>query len=208
MLDIKNEPKYHIIKNFLTKEEAEVMLSEMKANSEVDRKPGFMFYPIPGSEDDFLRETVSLPWDPNKKIKALLEFSKQFIKENYNLWGDIYFRRVHGNAMLPEIDFPSHTDEDPSADGLRDGSKRTYVADLFLNDDHEGGELGFNIDGKEEVIKPEAGDLIIFPGYLIPHWVTKVVSGERWNIMAIYYDIPEGKDPDSLLSADTKNSLD
>jgi acyl-CoA synthetase (AMP-forming)/AMP-acid ligase II len=59
---------------------------------------------------------------------------------------------------------------------------------VYLNDDYEGGELGFATHGI--VIKPKIGDLIIFPGNMhYPHEVFEVLSGTRYTL-PIWFTIP------------------
>jgi hypothetical protein len=62
-----------------------------------------------------------------------------------------------------------------------------YVTDnnlptlIYLNDDYEGGELGFPTHNM--LIKPKIGDLIMFPGNLnYPHEVKEVLSGTRYTL--------------------------
>lgn len=69
-----------------------------------------------------------------------------------------------------------------------------YVTDnhlptlVYLNDDYEGGELGFATHGL--VIKPKKGDLIIFPGNMhYAHEVFEVLSGTRYTL-PIWFTIP------------------
>ena len=69
-----------------------------------------------------------------------------------------------------------------------------YVTDnhlptlVYLNDDYEGGELGFATHGL--VIKPKKGDLIMFPGNMhYAHEVFEVLSGTRYTL-PIWFTIP------------------
>jgi hypothetical protein len=52
----------------------------------------------------------------------------------------------------------------------------------YLNDDYEGGELGFPILDLE--IKPKAGDIVVFPSsYIYSHKVNVVKSGTRYSVL-------------------------
>lgn len=187
------------------------MSDYIDANSEPDPKPNFRWMTIPGAEQDIL--DGNLPYDPNKKIAEMLRFSRKFIEENYNLWGELHLRRVHGNIMDEGSLFYYHRDEDPNYDGSYDGAKRTYVADLFVNDDYEGGLFGFDMETKPDGepkpdsrvhIKPEAGDLIIFPGYQTWHGIEPIEKGSRINIMGIFFDIHPDADKSLILDGDTR----
>jgi hypothetical protein len=60
---------------------------------------------------------------------------------------------------------------------------------IYLNNDYTGGEIGF--PKQEVVLKPEQGDLVLFPGNMnYPHEVMKIISGERYTlpVWAMYLD--------------------
>jgi Rps23 Pro-64 3,4-dihydroxylase Tpa1-like proline 4-hydroxylase len=60
---------------------------------------------------------------------------------------------------------------------------------VYLNDDYEGGELGFATHNI--VIKPKKGDLIMFPGNMhYAHEVFEVISGTRYTV-PVWFTIPE-----------------
>lgn len=54
----------------------------------------------------------------------------------------------------------------------------------YLNDDYEGGELDFRLQGIR--IKPQAGDLYIFPSnYMYPHTAMPVISGTKYSLVTM-----------------------
>jgi predicted 2-oxoglutarate/Fe(II)-dependent dioxygenase YbiX len=54
----------------------------------------------------------------------------------------------------------------------------------YLNDDYEGGELYFRLQGLN--IKPKAGDLYIFPStYMYPHQAKVVHKGTKYSIVTM-----------------------
>ena len=60
--------------------------------------------------------------------------------------------------------------------------QRTLTMSLILNDDFEGGEFSFF--NKEYIIKPKAGQAIIFPSnFMFPHGVMPVTSGTRYALV-------------------------
>ena len=65
--------------------------------------------------------------------------------------------------------------------GRGDASTRKISISLILNDNYEGGELGFFSEG-ESFIRPEAGMAVCFPSFM-PHCVTPVTKGERWSLV-------------------------
>ena len=71
-----------------------------------------------------------------------------------------------------------HVDDGP-------GLNRKYSAILMLNNDYEGGELCFKLDGKEEVIKNKPGSLVIWPSnFMFPHMVKPMKKGVRYSIVS------------------------
>lgn len=58
-----------------------------------------------------------------------------------------------------------------------------YAANIYLNDDYEGGELVFN--NLRHSIKPKSGQLILFPsGIEYKHEVSQISSGDRYSAVA------------------------
>jgi len=58
----------------------------------------------------------------------------------------------------------------------------TVSAVAYLNDDYEGGELNFTRHGL--TIKPDAGDLIMFPSnYIFEHSSLEVFSGVKYSVV-------------------------
>lgn len=71
-----------------------------------------------------------------------------------------------------------HVDDGPGMD-------RKFSSILILNNDYEGGELCFKIDGKEEIVKNTPGSLIIWPSsFMFPHMVKPLKKGVRYSIVS------------------------
>jgi hypothetical protein len=77
----------------------------------------------------------------------------------------------------PNSYFKRHIDHSPNI-------VRTVSAVVYLNDDYEGGELRFlRLD--ELAIKPEAGDILVFPStYLYEHESKNVTKGAKYSVAA------------------------
>tara|TARA_R100000951_G_scaffold110690_1_gene108898 strand:- start:717 stop:1292 length:576 start_codon:yes stop_codon:yes gene_type:complete len=65
--------------------------------------------------------------------------------------------------------------------GRGDASNRKISISILLNEDYEGGELGFFLQG-EQNIKPDTGQAIAFPSFL-PHRVKPMTKGTRWSLV-------------------------
>ena len=98
----------------------------------------------------------------------------------------------HSNARIPTFETPkslSFTNQPSLA-----GTVRKISCSIILNDDYEGGELGFRWfeDKKEaniQLIKPKALDCIFFESSL-SHKVAPVTKGTRYSIVRWYAGPP------------------
>lgn len=60
--------------------------------------------------------------------------------------------------------------------------QRTLTMSLILNDNYEGGEFSFF--NKEYIVKPRAGQAILFPSnFMFPHGVLPVKNGTRYAVV-------------------------
>ena len=72
-------------------------------------------------------------------------------------------------------EYKEHSDDGPEV-------HRVVSLILYLNNDYEGGELHFR--RQNVTIKPEAGDLLLFPScYTHPHQALPVKSGIKYSIV-------------------------
>jgi hypothetical protein len=114
------------------------------------------------------------------------------------LWDDVYFRqlqavkhycRAHNVGELryweamnfikygPGQHFQEHSDNGYSYNCI-------LSAVSYPNDDYEGGELAFRLQGLN--IKPRAGDLYLFPSnFMYPHRAMPVISGTKYSIVTM-----------------------
>jgi hypothetical protein len=114
------------------------------------------------------------------------------------LWDDVYFRQLqavkhycqaHNIGELryweamnfikygPGQHFQEHSDNGYSYNCV-------LSAVSYPNDDYEGGELAFRLQGLS--IKPRAGDLYLFPSnFMYPHRAMPVISGTKYSIVTM-----------------------
>lgn len=94
---------------------------------------------------------------------------------------------------------PFHTDYQQERSKMP-GIKHGITANLYINDDYEGGEILFNMEGSDDVIKykPRAGDMIVFPsGLPYYHGVRNVIEGEKYLVRSFWHFREEG-DPEYM----------
>lgn len=131
--------------------------------------------------------------------KTDIEYDKSPVGLNLqSLWQDLYdvklpavedYSRIHNIHNLkyweafnfikygPGQHFMEHHDH-----GFSYNCTVSLVA--YPNDDYEGGELYFRLQNLK--IKPEAGDLFIFPSnFMYPHQAMPVLSGRKYSIVTM-----------------------
>lgn len=181
------KPTYHVLKGAIDRDYAKLII-DIVENSNVIEPHVFEHY-----------KGVILNYDkidPQNKIKDIIEYAKKYFEENYSLPGrDIVLSRSYGTIMDIGGNLGAHLDKYDSGHTYDFSYGDALVCNIYLSD-FEGGELIFPDLNKE--IKPEMGDVILFPGYLLMHGIKPVLSGKRINFINHF----------SLLSEyDTKNGV-
>lgn len=132
------------------------------------------------------------------KKTDLLPYKNEFSLNLQELWQDLYDRKkvavedyrrknnVHELRYWEAFNFvkygPGHHFGEHADHGHSYNCTVSLVA--YVNDDYEGGELYFRLQGLN--IKPKAGDLFIFPSnYMYPHQAMPVISGTKYSIVTM-----------------------
>lgn len=69
-------------------------------------------------------------------------------------------------------------------DFAKDASQRAISISICLNNDFEGGEFIFDLNGEKVSFAQNIGDCIVFPSnFLFPHQVNKVTHGVRYSLV-------------------------
>jgi len=147
---------------------------------------------------DFKYKKVDLDRDTSKESLALQElwqdlYDAQFeavedYRRDYNIMDLKYWEAFNFIKYGPGQHFQEHHDH-----GFSYNCTVSLVA--YVNDDYEGGELYFRLQNLN--IKPEAGDLFIFPSnYMYPHRAMPVHSGTKYSIVTMldYLEAPHTPD--------------
>lgn len=120
------------------------------------------------------------------------------IEENYRGEGN-----VGPLAMVHHTDYEKIKADMP-------GDKFLVTCTMYLNDDFEGGEVEFLVDGKPYLYTPEAGDVVIFPSghpdflsedYTYYHGVGAIKSGKKYFVRSFWMKPYEGS-PEWLANRD------
>lgn len=143
-----------IIKNFLTKEECDILLDEAKKSNN---------------------------WKPQNKdtgIFILSSSNHKIMIDIYKRVSELFDKSLHTQMirMIHRTDKDSFWEEHSDNSG---GSNIEHGVVIYLNDDFEGGQLIY--PESKTSIKPESGMLISHAGDKI-HGVSKVEYGTRYTL--------------------------
>lgn len=174
----------NIYKNSVSKDDCyeyiKVLSDKLSGNGEYT-----WLTPEPGRNADYFLTSDKLFPDDNpenkvfkdihnsvfKVVKTCIDDYAESWKISINHYDPLNFvRYVH-----PHNNFDYHIDDNPD-------NPRTVSAVLYLNDNYDGGELNFSrIDNF--TLKPEVGDLVVFPSsYLYEHQSKPVTRGTKYSV--------------------------
>jgi len=106
------------------------------------------------------------------KLPAVQDYSRMYNINNLKYWEAFNFIKYG-----PGQHFMEHHDH-----GFSYNCTVSLVS--YVNDDYEGGELYFRLQDLK--VKPEAGDLFIFPSnFMYPHQAMPVTSGTKYSIVTM-----------------------
>lgn len=115
--------------------------------------------------NDYLeRHNVTLP-----EGSELMSSSFSKYKDDVDLLNNNMAMQYHTDFIVAERDMP--------------GRKFFLTCTTYINDDYEGGDIEFYMDGKLYNHKPKAGDILVFPS-IAPYWhgVKTIRSGSKYFI--------------------------
>ena len=106
------------------------------------------------------------------KLPVVEDYSKMYNINNLQYWEAFNFIKYG-----PGQHFQQHHDH-----GFSYNCTLSLVG--YMNDDYEGGELEFQLQNL--MIKPEAGDLFVFPSnFMYPHRAMPVHSGTKYSVVTM-----------------------
>jgi len=119
-------------------------------------------------------ETIKDSWQYlyDRMNAAVEDYTKLYPMEKLEYWESINLIKYY-----PGNHFQTHAD---------DGASYKSVVSLvgYLNDNYSGGELTFS--QYDVTIKPDAGDLVIFPSnYMFMHRAMPVTEGTKYSIVTM-----------------------
>lgn len=136
-------------------------------------------------------------WPSTAVHPLMVTYGDRIMKYASEKYGRTLVHRLepYMKKFLTGSDHSPHADSEALASGVVDFTPRysarefntpiliEVAANLYLNDDFDGGELWFPL--RDLVIKPKAGQLILFPGgHEYIHGVKEVMAGYRYVLFS------------------------
>lgn len=192
--------------NFITKDDREEIIRFYENEYEWDKSctwsvPAVQFnnglVEMSGKYRDDVNKKIS-EWPKTAMNDLMLKYGEMIMKQASKTFG-----RTLVHRLTPYLKrFNTGDDHNPHADSESMDSSGTVdfmpryspgefntpilievAANLYLNDEFEGGELYF--PGRGLSIKPKAGQLILFPGgHEYIHGVSQITSGKRYVLFS------------------------
>jgi hypothetical protein len=164
---------YKVVKQALSKEQVTDLMSRIKQNNCIE----------PHDFPDF--QGIKLDYDlldSDGVIQSIVKMAHDYFLENFSVPNrEMLLTRSYGTIMHPGAFLGVHKDLYNSG-RIHDFSYGdALVCNIYLSENFEGGELVFPEIGVE--IKPEIGDAVFFPGYLLDHGVNEIKSGVRVSLI-------------------------
>jgi hypothetical protein len=186
--------RIHIIDNFITPEDAEVLIQEQKNPSETNPYPEYYKKRFGGT---------AFPY--NKRVMDLLikygHKSNQIHKDQNGFVNPIYVFKAFGSHWTPGSVGGLHID----AQGPEPFIEWSTI--IYLNDpsEYEGGLIYFPNQNFE--YKPKKYSAVFFPsaGSEYIHGITKVENGFRHTALYMHTSLPEHADPDFHTALETEH---
>lgn len=119
----------------------------------------------------------------NKVISHYIKKYNLILPENARFSGNSFSKyEPNIDHMANNLTMQYHTDFILSEKDMP-GDKFLITCTMYINDDYEGGDIEFYIDGDVVCHKPEAGDIVVFPsGEPYYHGVKTIKNGNKFFV--------------------------
>jgi hypothetical protein len=179
---IKNKPI--IINNFINKEDADILISEMQSPSEINPYPEYYKSRYGGTAFPYNKRTI--------KILRKYALKANLIHQNLNPneKNKIKCFKAFGSMWRPGDFGDIHIDDQDPEKFIE------YSSVIYLNDSFSGGNIFFPALGFE--YKPEKYSAVFFisDGLKWKHGITPVQSGNRYTLLLMHTTQDQYVDPD------------
>jgi hypothetical protein len=172
-----------IVEDFITEEDANVLINEMKRPSEINEYPSYYKDRNGGTALPYNKTVMSL-------LKKYAVDANRIQKEFFELEKDVIVTKAFGSFWNPGQSGAPHIDAIEKEPFIE------YSSVIYLNDEYEGGEIYFPRQSFEH--RPKKYSAIFFPGnsFNYIHGVKEITSGNRFTALYMQSTKKEFMDPD------------
>jgi hypothetical protein len=175
--------KIHIVENFISAKDAEVLIGEQLSPTEINPYPEYYKQRYGGTAFPYNKIVMDI-------LKKYGELSNQKHKELNGFVNPIYVFKAFGSCWLPGTRGDLHID----AQGPEPFIEWSTI--IYLNDEFDGGDIYF--PNQDFIYSPKKYSAVFFPsaGSENIHGITTVTSGIRHTALYMHTSLPNNADPD------------
>jgi hypothetical protein len=174
-----------IIDNFITPEDASVLIQEQMQPSEINPYPEYYKARFGGTAFPYNKRTMDLLIKYGDKSNAVHQDLNGFVNP-------IYVFKAFGSIWNPGSKGDLHIDAQDPEPWIE------WSTIIYLNgpEEYEGGEIYF--PNQDFVYKPRKYSAVFFPsaGSEHIHGITEVTAGRRHTALYMHTSLPQNADPD------------
>jgi hypothetical protein len=175
--------KIKIIENFISPEDAEILISEIVRPSEVNPYPEYYKDRNGGTAFPYNNRVMDI-------LRKYAKLSNAVQKEFFQTDKDVIVTKSFGSG------WSSGMSGNPHIDAIEKEPFIEYSSVIYLNDEYTGGDIYF--PKQDFAHSPAKYSAIFFPGndYDYIHGVSKIESGNRYTALYMQSTQKEFMDPD------------
>lgn len=172
-----------VIENFITAEDADLLIREQKNPSSINPYPEYYSKRFGGT---------SLPYNPVVQ-EVMIKYglmANQVHQDANGFKNPIYVFKGFGSHWVPGTKGAAHIDAQDPEPWIE------FSTIIYLNDDFEGGEIYF--PNQDFVYKPKKYSAVFFPsaGSEYIHGITTITKGDRYTALYMHTSLPKNIDVD------------
>lgn len=177
--------RIHIEDNFITEEDAAILIEEQRNPSEVNPYPEYYSERYGGTAFPYNSRVISM-------LNKYGHKSNEMHKKLNGFVNDIYIFKAFGSVWTPGTKGDLHVDAQDPEPFIE------WSTIIYLNDDYTGGKIYFPNQNFEYA--PKKFSAVFFPsaGSEHIHGVTTIQTGVRHTALYMHTSLPEHVDPDFL----------
>jgi hypothetical protein len=177
--------RIHIIDNFITEEDALLLIEEQNNPSEINPYPEYYKERYGGTAFPYNNRVMSM-------LKKYGDKSNLVHKELNGFVNDIYVFKAFGSVWNPGSKGDLHIDAQDPEPFIE------WSTIIYLNDAYTGGEIYF--PNQDFAYAPRKFSAVFFPsaGSEYIHGVTTIKTGVRHTALYMHTSLPKHADPDFL----------